>query len=129
MKRYSGLLLALGLVLVVFALLNFFVGLFAVYDPFWIGVNLAAGLLLLAAGGFSNLDAVRERMRSGEGRRVGSVTVKLLRKCPSPVWTVKPDHDLELKLVSLVEGIPVQPLRVAGTALALVGAWLAQPHR
>jgi len=30
---------------------------------------------------------------------------------------------------ALVEGIPVQPLRVAGATLALVGAWLAQPHR
>jgi transporter family-2 protein len=30
---------------------------------------------------------------------------------------------------ALVEGVPVQPLRVAGTALALAGAWLAQPHR
>jgi transporter family-2 protein len=30
---------------------------------------------------------------------------------------------------ALVEGVSVQPLRVAGTVLALVGAWLAQPHR
>jgi len=30
---------------------------------------------------------------------------------------------------ALVEGVPVQPLRVAGTVLALAGAWLAQPHR
>ena len=30
---------------------------------------------------------------------------------------------------AVVEGVPVQPLRVAGAALALVGAWLAQPQR
>ena len=30
---------------------------------------------------------------------------------------------------ALVEGVSVQPLRIAGAALALVGAWLAQPHR
>jgi ABC-type uncharacterized transport system involved in gliding motility auxiliary subunit len=71
MKSSSGLLLALGLVGVVFALLNFLVGLFAIYDPFWIGVNLVIGLLLLALGAFSNLDALRERMRSGEAKRAG----------------------------------------------------------
>lgn len=71
MKSSSGLLLALGLVGVVFALLNFFVGLFAVYDPFWIGVNLVGGVLLLAVGAFGNLDALRERMRSGEAKRAG----------------------------------------------------------
>lgn len=27
-------------------------------------------------------------------RRVGSTAIKLLRKCPAPVWLVKPDHDL-----------------------------------
>ena len=40
----------------------------------------------------------REEVRI-EGRRLGAVSVKLLRKCPCPVWTVKPDHDLELKLI------------------------------
>lgn len=36
---------------------------------------------------------------SSDGRRLGSVAVKLLRKCPSPVWVVKPEHDLVHKLV------------------------------
>lgn len=31
---------------------------------------------------------------SDDGRRLGSVAVKLLRKCPTPVWVVKPEHDL-----------------------------------
>ena len=29
---------------------------------------------------------------------------------------------------ALVEGVPVQPLRIIGAALAAVGAWLAQPR-
>lgn len=30
---------------------------------------------------------------------------------------------------AVVEGVPIQPLRVAGASLALLGAWLAQPGR
>ncbi|RKZ13260.1 hypothetical protein DRQ53_05460 [bacterium] len=30
---------------------------------------------------------------------------------------------------AVVEGVPVQPMRIAGAALALVGAWLAQARR
>lgn len=32
-------------------------------------------------------------------RRIGPVPSKLLRKCPAPVWVVRPDHDLSHKLV------------------------------
>ncbi len=32
-------------------------------------------------------------------RRIGPVPAKLLRKCPAPVWVVRPDHDLSHKLV------------------------------
>ncbi|MBW1685282.1 MAG: GldG family protein [Deltaproteobacteria bacterium] len=66
------LLWALGAVGVVFAILNFMVGLFgAGVDRFWIGTNLTLGVVLLIAAAFSNLDALRERMRSGEVRRAG----------------------------------------------------------
>ena len=66
----STLLWALGAVGVVFGILNFAVGLFgAGIDPFWIGVNLLLGVLLLVAAAVSSLDALRERMRSGEVRR------------------------------------------------------------
>lgn len=30
---------------------------------------------------------------------------------------------------AMVEGVPVRPVRVVGAAIALVGAWLAQPQR
>ena len=68
----STLLWALGAVGVVFAILNLVVGLFgAGIDRFWIGTNLALGVVLLIAAAFSNLDGLRERMRSGEVRRAG----------------------------------------------------------
>ena len=35
----------------------------------------------------------------GDSRKVGTTTIKLLRKCPCAVWAVKPDHDLAHKLV------------------------------
>ena len=68
----ASLFWALGAVCVVFALLDLFVGVFAGgIDPFWIWGNLAVGLALLLTAAFSNLDALRERMRSGEARRAG----------------------------------------------------------
>jgi universal stress protein E len=36
---------------------------------------------------------------SEEGRRLGSNAIKLLRKCPTPVWVVRPEHDLVHRLV------------------------------
>mgnify|MGYP002630305005 CR=1 FL=1 len=36
---------------------------------------------------------------SDEGRRLGSNAIKLLRKCPTPVWVVRPEHDLVHRLV------------------------------
>jgi ABC-type uncharacterized transport system involved in gliding motility auxiliary subunit len=66
----STLLWALGAVGVLFAILNFVVGLFgAGIDRFWIGTNLTVGVVLLIAAALTNLDALRERMRSGEVRR------------------------------------------------------------
>lgn len=69
---FASLLGALGAVCVVFALLNLFVGLFAAdFDPFWIGGNAVVGVGLLLVAAVSNLEALRERMRSGEARRAG----------------------------------------------------------
>jgi len=36
---------------------------------------------------------------SDDGRHLGSVAIKLLRKCPTPVWVVEPEHDLVHRLV------------------------------
>ncbi|MEM7516847.1 MAG: universal stress protein, partial [Planctomycetota bacterium] len=40
----------------------------------------------------------RERERE-KGRKLGAVARKLLRKCPCPVWVVRPEHDLVYRLV------------------------------
>lgn len=72
MSGSTALLYALGLVGVAFGIGNIFVGVLgAGFDMFWIGANLVAGVVLLAAAVFSNLDALRERMSSGEARRAG----------------------------------------------------------
>jgi nucleotide-binding universal stress UspA family protein len=34
-----------------------------------------------------------------DGRRLGSESINLLRKCPTPVWVVRPEHDLVHRLV------------------------------
>lgn len=68
----SSLLWALGLIGVVFGIANFAIGLFgAGFDQLWIVGNLVIGFGLLLAAALSNLDALRERMSSGEARRAG----------------------------------------------------------
>jgi universal stress protein E len=64
----------------------------------------------------------RDRESSeGEGRRLGSVATKLVRKCPAPVWVVKPAHDLAHKLVL----VATDHTPVAERALEL-GAFVAK---
>lgn len=58
-----------------------------------------------------------------DGRRLGSVSIKLLRKCPCAVWTVKPGHDLVQKLVLGAADLSDVGLRVARNA-----AWIAKQH-
>jgi len=66
------MLVALGAVFFVFGLLSVFLLLAgAPTDLAWIGANFAIGLVLLVAGIATNADAIRERLRSGEGRRIG----------------------------------------------------------
>jgi ABC-type uncharacterized transport system involved in gliding motility auxiliary subunit len=77
MQRYSALLGGLGAVAVLFALLSFLIQLFAggglllQRDLLFSLGNLVVGLGLLAISLGSNLDRIRERMRSGEARRAG----------------------------------------------------------
>ena len=42
---------------------------------------------------------VGKRNKEGSDKKLGSTAMKLLRKCPAPVWVVKPEHDLVHKLV------------------------------
>jgi len=77
MPRLSSLLGALGLVGLFFALANFVMLLFSgpggamPSDLGWIGGNLVLGVILLASAAMLNVDALRERMSSGEARRAG----------------------------------------------------------
>src|SRR3990172_8836629 len=72
MKGWSALLSALGLVAILFALLSLLLGLAgAPTDLSWIGGNFVLGVVLLGAGLLSNLDTLRERMHTGESRRIG----------------------------------------------------------
>lgn len=60
---------------------------------------------------------------SAEGRRLGSQAVKLLRKCPAPVWCVKPEHDLVHKLV-----LAATDLAPVGDAAVEAAAFVAEHH-
>src|SRR5262245_9606266 len=72
MTGIPALLGALGLVALGFGLLSFVLAIFgAPTDPWWIGANVVVGIVLLGATAAMGLDALRERMRSGEARRAG----------------------------------------------------------
>lgn len=58
---------------------------------------------------------------STDGRNLGSVAVKLLRKCPGPVWVVKPEHDLVHKLV-----LSATDLSAVGDEAVNHGAFVAE---
>jgi len=54
----------------------------------------------MALGDRADLVIVGKRNEpADDGRRLGNVATKLLRKCPAPVWVVKPEHDLVHRLV------------------------------
>jgi ABC-type uncharacterized transport system involved in gliding motility auxiliary subunit len=72
MTGRSALFVALGAVFFVFGLVSVFLLLVgAPTDLGWIGANFVIGLLLLVAGIATSAEAIRERLRSGEGRRIG----------------------------------------------------------
>lgn len=57
-------------------------------------------LVYVALRGEADLVVLGKRNRAPtDGRRLGYVAVKLLRKCPTAVWVVEPDHDLVHRLV------------------------------
>jgi universal stress protein E len=57
-------------------------------------------IIKFALQGDVDLVIVGKRAESADdGRRLGSTAIKLLRKCPAPVWVVRPEHDLVHRLV------------------------------
>jgi ABC-type uncharacterized transport system involved in gliding motility auxiliary subunit len=72
MSGWPALFGALGLVAILFALVSFFLGLFGAWtDLGWIVANGVVGLLLLGGSIALSAGSLRERMVSGEGRRIG----------------------------------------------------------
>jgi universal stress protein E len=57
------------------------------------------------------------------GRRLGTVAIKLLRKCPCPVWVVRPAHDLVHRLV-----LAATDLSPVGDLAVRYGAYLSERH-
>jgi len=76
MSRYTSLLTALGGVALLFGIGSLLLSAFspgvALWDLSWIWGNFVLGALLLTAGLFLGFDSLRERMSSGEARRVGT---------------------------------------------------------
>jgi ABC-type uncharacterized transport system involved in gliding motility auxiliary subunit len=72
MSGLAALLGALGGVFFLFGVLSFLLLLVgAPTDLYWIYANFVIGAVLLVAAVASNLEAIRERLTSGEGRRIG----------------------------------------------------------
>ena len=63
----------------------------------------------------------KRNQEEGTGRRLGSVATKLLRKCPCPVWVVRPEHDLVHRLV-----LAATDLTEVGDEAVRCGAYVAQ---
>jgi nucleotide-binding universal stress UspA family protein len=79
-------------------------------------------LILLAVKGRGQMVVLGKRdSPTAEGRRLGSVAVKVLRKCPVPVWAVRPEHDQNHKLVLVATDLS----EVGGQAVDMA-AWVAE---
>lgn len=92
----------------------------------------------LAARGEADLVVVGKRSGTPEpDRRIGGVAAKLLRESPCPVWVVKPEHDLVLRLILAATDltpvgdeatrIAADLARRASCELHVVHAWKAPP--
>ncbi len=76
MTRWTSLIGALGVVTFLFGIASLLIGLFtgvaAVFGLTWVWLNLGLGLVLLVVSLVLGFDTWRERMSSGEARRVGT---------------------------------------------------------
>ena len=72
----------------------------------------------------ADLVVVGKRNVSREGgRRLGLVATKLLRKCPGPIWVVRPAHDLVHRLV-----LAATDLTPVGDLAVKYAGYIAQRH-
>ena len=144
MKAWSSLLMALGGVAFLFAVLSFLMQLlsgpvFLWSELIWSIGNLVVGLGLMGTAFFSNLDAFRERMRTGEARRAGKygssavltavfgiVLLGLLAFLSTRYhthwdWTSAQAHSLSSQTHSLLEGLE-KDLEVVGVYSPMAAA-------
>jgi gliding motility-associatede transport system auxiliary component len=135
MQRYASLLGGLGAVAVLFALISFLIqllsggGVLLQRDLAFSVANLVVGLALLAVSLGSNLEQIRERMKSGEARRasrygtsailgtaLGIALLALLaflstRYHKTWDWTEAKSHSLTEQTHKLLEGLD-QPVKI-----------------
>lgn len=78
------------------------------------GVQAGADLVVVGKRDTVGIDAA--------ARRIGPVPAKLLRKCPAPVWVVKPEHDLAHKLVMVATDLTAVGDRALASGARLVRA-------
>ena len=85
----------------------------------WLAITRA-----VLAGGIDMVLVGKRDEAASEGRRLGTVASKLLRKCPGPVWVVKPEHDLVHRLV-----LAASDLTPVGDLAVVYAAFVAERHR
>lgn len=85
--------------------------------------------LLREARGAEGLVIVGKRSNDvSDGRRLGSVSLKLLHACPGDVWVVRPDSNLQPKLVLAAGDLTPVGEEVVRTAAAVAGAFGSELH-
>jgi ABC-type uncharacterized transport system involved in gliding motility auxiliary subunit len=145
MARFASLLGGIGAVAVLFALVSFLIqlasggGLLLQRDLAFSLANLVLGLALLGVALFSNLDRIRERLRSGEARRastygtsailgtaLGLALLVLLaflstRYTQRWDWTEAKTHSLTDQTHKVLEGL-AQPVKVTALYAQIAAA-------
>ena len=145
MQRYASLLGGLGAVAVVFALVSFLIQLFSgggvllQQDLAFSVANLLVGLVLLAVSLGSNLEQIRERMRSGEARRAGKYGTSAVLSTVLGIallallaflstryherwdWTEAKSHSLTDQTKKVLEGLD-QPVKVTALFAQIAAA-------
>jgi nucleotide-binding universal stress UspA family protein len=81
--------------------------------------------------GEADVVLVARRNQAGGGAALGGVTRKLMRKCPAPVWVVKPEGRSELRIIAGatdLSGVGDLAVTLAARLAALFGAELDVVH-